>query len=44
MTPMKTRKPTTRRKTKTKPPYLGKTFTIYRKYRNHQRFVHSELL
>lgn len=41
---MKTRKETTRRKAKTKALYLTRIFTIYRKYRNHKRFVHPDLL
>lgn len=41
---MKTRKETTRRKTKAKALYLTRIFIIYRKYRNHKRFVHPDLL
>lgn len=41
---MKNRKEATRRKAKPKTSYLTKIFTIYRKYRNHKRFVHPDLL
>jgi hypothetical protein len=44
MTLMKTCKTTVRSKIKAKPLYLKRTFTIYRKYRNHKRFVHPDLL
>jgi hypothetical protein len=41
---MKTRKGTARPKAKAKALYLIRSFTIYRKYRNHKRFVHPDLL
>ncbi len=41
---MKTRKTNPRRTSKTKPSLLTKTFIIYRKYRNHKRYVHQDLL
>jgi len=41
---MKTRKTTLRCKTKMKALHLKQIFIIYRKYRNHKRFVHSDLL
>jgi hypothetical protein len=41
---MKTRKETLRRKTKARSLYFTRIFTIYRKYRNHKRFVHPDLL
>jgi len=41
---MKTRKETLRRKAKARPLYLTRLFTIYRKYRNHKRYVRPDLL
>lgn len=41
---MKTLKKNPRQKTKTKTVFLPKIFNIYRKYRNHKKYVHSELL
>ena len=41
---MKTRKKYVRRQTKAKTSHLKTTFTTYRKYRNHKRFVHPDLL
>ncbi len=41
---MKTRKATLRRKPKTKTLHLTPTFINYRKYRNHKRYVHPDLL
>jgi hypothetical protein len=31
-------------KTKTRPSFLDTIFTNYRKYRNHKRYVHADLL
>jgi len=41
---MKTRPTTARRKAKAKALSLARIFAIYRKYRNHKRFVHPDLL
>jgi len=41
---MKTRTTTTRRQSKKKGAHLDRIFIIYRKYRNHKRFVHPDLL
>jgi hypothetical protein len=41
---MKTAKATLRRKAKTKPSHLTRSFMLSRKYRNHKRYVHPDLL
>ena len=41
---MKTLKPPRRLKAKSRSSHLTKTFTIYRKYKNHQKLVHPDLL
>lgn len=41
---MKTRKETKRAAARKKAVHLPRTFNVYRKYRNHMRFVHPDLL
>lgn len=41
---MKTAKPVRRLKAKRRSSHLGITFTIYRKYKNHQKLVRPDLL
>ena len=41
---MKIPKPNRRPRAKSRSSHLTKTFTIYRKYKNHQKLVHPDLL